>query len=40
MIPVLPIRAVRQALDAGEWDRASALLAEHERALSGEPPIG
>jgi hypothetical protein len=33
MIPVLPIRAVRQALDAGEWDRASALLADHERAV-------
>jgi hypothetical protein len=42
MIPVLPIRAVRQALDAGEWDRASALLAEHERAVrdavAAEPP--
>ena len=42
MIPALPIRAVRQALDAGEWDRASALLAEHERAVrdavAAEPP--
>ena len=42
MIPVLPIATVRQALDAGEWDRASALLAEHERevraAVAGAPP--
>lgn len=42
MIPVLPIATVRQALDAGDFDRASALLAEHERlvraAVAAEPP--
>jgi hypothetical protein len=42
MIPSLPIARVRAALDAGEFDRASALLKEHERevraAIATEPP--
>lgn len=42
MIPLLPIATVRQALDAGDFDRASALLAEHERqvraAVASAPP--
>lgn len=31
MTPVLPAEAIRRALDAGEWDKATELLAEHER---------
>ena len=31
MIPQLPTEAVRRALDAGEWDMAAELLADHER---------
>ncbi len=31
MIPLLPTEAVRRALDAGEWDMAAELLADHER---------
>lgn len=30
MIPVLPTEAIRRALDAGEWDMATELLADHE----------
>lgn len=30
MIPVLPAEAIRRALDAGEWDMATELLAHHE----------
>lgn len=33
MIPTLPVAEVRQALDAGEWDTATGLLATHETAL-------
>ncbi|MGH8084402.1 MAG: hypothetical protein ACREPV_03910 [Lysobacter sp.] len=30
MIPVLPVEAIHRALDAGEWDMAAELLADHE----------
>lgn len=32
-VPALPGDAIRQALDAGEWDTAAELLGEHERAV-------
>ncbi|MGQ4584396.1 hypothetical protein [Lysobacter sp. F60174L2] len=33
MIPALPLARVKQAMEAGDWDRASALLTEHERTV-------
>ena len=33
MIPALPLASVKQAMEAGDWDRASALLVEHERTV-------
>ena len=35
MIPALPLARVKQAMEAGDWDRASALLTEHERTVRG-----
>lgn len=42
MIPTLPLARVKQAMEAGDWDGASALLTEHERtvreAIATAPP--
>lgn len=42
MIPALPVAALDQALDAGDFDRARALLAGYEHAvrdaIAAQPP--
>ncbi|MBW3549864.1 MAG: hypothetical protein KY442_03285 [Proteobacteria bacterium] len=35
MIPTLPVREVRSALDAGDWDTAASLISTHETELRG-----
>ncbi|MEG3192963.1 hypothetical protein [Lysobacter sp. D1-1-M9] len=33
MIPTLPVRQVRSALDAGDWEAAASLISTHETEL-------
>jgi hypothetical protein len=35
MVPHLPAAEIRDAIEAGDWPRATALLATHQRELAG-----